>query len=292
MKKRKTCTLCLKKDSFKIKYVLHDFNIVQCSNCKLLARDVIFTKKEIEDLYSKDYFCKLQKDYFSAGISQELESSLRVKDFNDRLRKISIRTKLNKGKLIDIGCATGVFLKIAKDKGWNPFGVEVSKYAAKFAIENYHLKVFCGELKDSKLKNNSFDVATGWDVIEHVEDPTSLVQDVKRILKPKGYFVLQTTMTDSLLFLVADIIYKLTFGKISILVRIAYPVHHSNHFSRDTLKKLLQRNGFKVTAQENVEWFWEETSLPKIFLPFLKIFAIFSRLTGRTIESFIIGQKL
>lgn len=291
MTKKNACSLCGTKKKFKLKYKLPKFNIVQCKNCDLLTRDVIFDTKEVKDIYSQDYFCKVQKDYFSAGISQELGSSLRVNDFKDRLRKISKYTKIKKGKILDLGCATGVFLKIAKDEGWEPYGVEVSRYATDFAVKNFGLKVFCGELKGAKYKSNTFDVVSGWDLIEHVEDPVGEVREAWRVLKPKGYIALQTTMTDSLLFILADIVYNLTFGKLPILARIAYPFHHSNHFSRKTITRLLEDNNFKVIAKENVEMFYEETSLPKIFLPLLKAFGFFSKLTGRTIELFIIGQK-
>lgn len=291
MIEKRTCSLCGAQNKLKIKYVLPEFNVLQCQKCGLLTRGTVFDSEEVKKIYSQDYFCKLQKDYFSAGISQGLGSSLRVDDFKNRLKKISQYTKLPKGKILDVGSATGVFLKISKDKGWETTGVEVSKYAATFSAKKFHLKVFCGELQNAKFKNNHFDVVTGWDLIEHVEEPAKLVKEIKRILKPKGYIALQTTMTDSLLFLVADLVYKLTFGKVSKLAQMAYPVHHSNHFSRNTLKKLLQDNGFKIIAKENVEMFYEETSLPKVTLPLLKIFGLFSRFTGKTIELFIIGQK-
>lgn len=289
--KKRTCSLCGAKNKFKLKYILPKFNIVECANCNLLTRDIIFNAQEVKMIYSQDYFCEAQKEYFSAGITQGLGSSLRVNDFKNRLKKISLHTKLSKRKLLDVGCATGVFLKIANSKGWETTGVEVSKYAANFAHKKFHIKVFCGELRDVRFKSNYFDVVTGWDLIEHVEEPVELVKEVKRILKSKGYVALQTTMTDSLLFQIADLIYKLTFGKISKLTQIAYPVHHSNHFSRSTLTRLLEDKGFKIIAKEDVEMFYEETSLPKIFLPLLKSFGLLSKLTGRTIELFIIAQK-
>lgn len=291
MLKKENCSLCRKRNQFKLKYVLPKFNIVECENCGLLTRDLIFPRKEIEKLYAKDYFCKLQKKYFSAGVSQELEKSLRVKDFRERLKKIGKYSSLSLGKLLDIGAGTGVFLKIAKEANWSTYGVEISQFAANFARKKFKLNIFCGELKEAKYRSNYFDIVTGWDLIEHVEDPSDLVGEIYRLLKPNGYIVLQTTMVDSLLFIAADIIYKLSFGKIRKLAEVAYPVHHANHFSRKTLKSLVNKYGFKIIRTENVEMFYEETSLPKIFIPFLKILGYFSIITGKTIENFIIAQK-
>lgn len=291
MIKREICTLCHRKNSFKIKYVLPKFNIVECTNCKLLARDIVFSKKEIEEIYSKDYFTKLQKDYFSAGLTKELENSLRVKDFENRFENVKKFTNIKKGKLLDVGCGTGVFLKIVRDDGWRTKGTEVSRFAAEVGKKKFNLDIVCNELKEIKLKRASFDIVTGWDLIEHVEEPGELIVEIKRILKNKGFVTFQTTMVDSLLFILADLSYTLSFGKFSKLVEIAYPVHHSNHFSRKTLKKLLLKNGFRIIKTMNAEMFYEETSLPKIFIPVLKIIGFVSKLSGRTIELFIIGQK-
>lgn len=287
---KKSCSLC-QQSNLEVKYKLSKFNILRCKNCGLLTRDIILNKKESEDLYKKGYFCKLQKDYFSAGMSRNMVDSLRVIDFKERLRKIKKFGNIEKGKILDIGCATGIFLKIAKDDGWQTYGVEISRFAGDFAKNTYRLEVFIGELKQAKYKSNTFDVATGFDFIEHVEDPRELIREVKRILKPRGYIVLQTTMVDSLLFVMAGILYRFSFGKINKIVDIAYPIHHSNHFSRKTLVEILKKEGFKVINQENIEIFYEETSLPKITLPFLKILSSLSQKSGRTIESFVLAQK-
>lgn len=291
MTKRNICSLCRTKDNFIVRYKLADFNIVECKNCKLLARSVVLSKREIDNLYSKDYFCELQKDYFSAGITKDFENSLRVEDFKNRFGHIVKYSQLKKRNLLDIGCGTGVFLKVVKDAGWKAKGVEVSRYAADIANKKFKLDVLCKPVEEAHFSSGQFDVVTGWDLIEHVEDPGLLMKEISRITKRKGFVAFQTTMVDSLLFLIADTVFKLSFGKISKLVKMAYPIHHSNHFSRKTLKELLKRNRFKIIKTINAEMYYEETSLPKIFLPFLKLLGKLSTLNGKTIELFIIGQK-
>lgn len=291
MKLKETCSLCKSKNNFVIKYILPKFNILECKRCHLLTRGTVFSTKEIDNIYSKDYFCKLQKDYFSAGISKELENSLRFTDFKNRLKKIVSYSKIKNGKILDIGSATGIFLKISKDQGWSAYGVEVSKFACQFARKKFKLNVFCGQLNDAKYKSDFFDVITGWDLIEHVEQPDELIKESKRILRNGGVIALQTTMVDSLLFKVADLVYQISFGKIYKLVEIAYPIHHSNHFSRKTIKKLLLNNGLQIVKIDNVEMYYEETSLPKWSLIPLKIFSLFAILTGNTVEAFIMAKK-
>lgn len=291
MVRKRICSLCLAKNNFITRFRLSKFDIIECKKCHLLTRSVIYHKQELEKLYSKKYFSELQKDYFSAGIFQDFDSSLRVKDFRERLDKISQTSGLLRRRLLDIGAGTGIFLKVAKDQGWKVEGVEISQFACRIAKEKFHINLFQGELKNAGLMEKSFDVITAWDVIEHLESPRDLVTKVKKLLKPGGFLVLQTTTADSLLFLLAEMLYKLTLGKIRILAEMAYPVHHANHFDRKNIVKLLKSQGFKVVKKENVEMYYEETSLSKVFLPVLKFIGLIAKMTGKTIEVFVVARK-
>lgn len=291
MEKKDVCSLCLAKNCFITRYKLPNFDIVECKKCHLLTRSVTYKRQELEKLYSRNYFLHLQKDYFSAGIYQDFNNSLRVKDFQVRLKKISKITGFSHGELLDIGAGTGVFLKVAKNQGWRVAGVEISPFACRVAKEKFNINLFRGELKNARLKEKSFDIITAWDLIEHVENPRSLVAKAKKLLKPGGYLVLQTTTVDSLLFQLAKILYKLSLGKFRILTETAYPVHHANHFDRKMIIKLLRDQKFEIVAKENVEMYYEETSLPKIFLPILKFMGIIARMVGKTIEVFIVGRN-
>jgi len=201
-------------------------------------------------------------------------------------------TGLKHGKILDIGAGTGVFLKVARDRGWNVAGVEISQFAADIARKKFNIGLFRGELEDASFKRKSFDVVTAWDLIEHVENPRGTVTKAMELLKPGGYLVLQTTTTDSLLFRIAGAIYNLSLGKISVLAEMAYPIHHANHFDRKTVIKLLKDQEFKIVAKKNVEMHYEETSLPKIFLPILNFIGKIAGATGSTIEIFVAAKKI
>ena len=99
-------------------------------------------------------------------------------------------------RLLDVGCSNGAFIHTASQMGMNCEGVEPAKEAAQAARES-GLKVSHGFLEELNLPENSFDVMTVFEVIEHLKDPLSLLNECKRLLKPKGILVIRTGNTDS-----------------------------------------------------------------------------------------------
>ena len=97
----------------------------------------------------------------------------------------------NKGKLLDIGCGGGKYLRSMKDLGWDVEGVEFNSGAVQ-TCRDMGLKVHQGELIDAPLEENAFDVVTARHVIEHIPNPSSFVVEIFRILKPGGIMILRT----------------------------------------------------------------------------------------------------
>ncbi|MFC1823758.1 class I SAM-dependent methyltransferase [Thermodesulfobacteriota bacterium] len=98
--------------------------------------------------------------------------------------------------LLDVGCGSGAFISAAKDLGINTEGVEPSTGAVN-AARNYGLNVHHGFLEDIHLSRETFDVATLFEVIEHLKDPISLLLECYRILRPGGLLIIRTGNTDS-----------------------------------------------------------------------------------------------
>ena len=88
------------------------------------------------------------------------------------------------GKLLDIGCAQGQFLEVAREVGFDAYGVEPSEYAASVA-KNKGLNVLHGFVSD--LPDSEYDVVHSNHVLEHVPDPVAFMKDAARVLKPEGF---------------------------------------------------------------------------------------------------------
>ena len=79
------------------------------------------------------------------------------------------------GKLLDIGCGGGKFLKFAKELGWEVVGIELDENAA-IAARGIGLNVIHGSFSELNQLNQQFDVIVCSHVLEHVYDPTSLIE--------------------------------------------------------------------------------------------------------------------
>jgi 2-polyprenyl-3-methyl-5-hydroxy-6-metoxy-1,4-benzoquinol methylase len=99
-------------------------------------------------------------------------------------------------RLLDIGCSSGALLHVASNLGFNVTGVEPAEQAASTAKEA-GFEVYNGLLNEACYPDNTFDIITLYEVIEHLTDPLSLVREVYRILKPGGLFLIGTGNADS-----------------------------------------------------------------------------------------------
>jgi SAM-dependent methyltransferase len=93
------------------------------------------------------------------------------------------------GRLLDIGCGSGVFLDEAHHAGWNAVGLDLSPAAGSNAVE-----VACvigGSANSVPLLRASVQVVTMWNVLEHLHDPRGVLDQIAQVLEPGGTLVLR-----------------------------------------------------------------------------------------------------
>jgi 2-polyprenyl-3-methyl-5-hydroxy-6-metoxy-1,4-benzoquinol methylase len=197
--------------------------IVQCLNCRLIYSNPRWDDAELMGSYAA------VKDPLYL---QEREG--RVLTFEQHLHPLErITGPANGRKLLDVGCYIGVFLEIAAKHGWEAWGIEPSQWAAEQARKN-GLNVVHGTLASAHLTDESFDVVTLWDVIEHLADPMLEIQRAHRVLKPGGLVVIHTMDIDSLFARVMG-------SKWPWLMEM-----HIYYFSQHTMAAMLEKAGFSV----------------------------------------------
>jgi SAM-dependent methyltransferase len=182
------------------------------------------TPPKSEPNYSQDYFEKYgagKKSYSHASATDP--SHLRI------LKEI-LTLNYREGAILDIGCATGTFLKLAKEHGFKTYGVEISDWAAKKAAEVSGADVFCLDLSKDKLPlpDASLDVVTMNECIEHIPNHYHALEEVRRVLKPKG-----------LLFVHTPILFS----------RFLQDSTHVTFFTKDSLPFTVERAGFQVIVK-------------------------------------------
>ncbi|HWP65502.1 MAG TPA: class I SAM-dependent methyltransferase, partial [Candidatus Limnocylindria bacterium] len=107
------------------------------------------------------------------------------------------------GRLLDVGCGTGLFLAVARRRGWSVTGVDGSVEATRYARERFGLDVQTGEFTTFAAGGDRFDVITMWDIVEHAREPVRLLAAARAALAPGGVVGLSTPNQRSILDVVA-----------------------------------------------------------------------------------------
>jgi len=102
------------------------------------------------------------------------------------------------GTLLDVGCATGIFLNEMHRAGWEVKGVEPAAEAAEVARITFGLNVLTGTLEPGMFPPSSFDVVTYWDTLEHTPSPIAQLQTTFTLLKPGGVAILKVPNWDGI----------------------------------------------------------------------------------------------
>ncbi|HET6373978.1 MAG TPA: class I SAM-dependent methyltransferase [Candidatus Polarisedimenticolia bacterium] len=137
------------------------------------------------------------------------------------------------GRLLDVGCASGSLLYLAREKGFACKGVELGREAAEFAAKQLGLDVFCGPLERAAFRDGEFDVVTAIHVLEHIPDPNVLLAEVHRILSEGGVLI-------GVVPNLAGWSARMDGGG----WRWLQPQDHYSHFTPKVLKAALERHGF------------------------------------------------
>lgn len=126
-----------------------------------------------------------------------LEEEHRLALLNAAWRLDLIRKVRPSGKLLEIGCARGDFLRVARDV-FDVYGVEPNPELAESAskIAPVHRDII------ERTPWSSFDVIASFHVIEHVDSPRSFIRAAAERLKPGGLLVLETPNIDSLPYMI------------------------------------------------------------------------------------------
>lgn len=163
----------------------------------------------------------------------------RIKSFKRALKKVLRILELKQGEIelmtiLDIGCASGAFLKAASDLGFQGIGLEPSKYLSNLAREKYQLEVYASTIESYAARPSNFSAVSYWDVLEHVPDPRKSLEIVKNLLQDDGILILNLPMVDT--FPARFLGRKWPF----------YLNVHIYYFDRVTIRKLLDEVGFDV----------------------------------------------
>jgi 2-polyprenyl-3-methyl-5-hydroxy-6-metoxy-1,4-benzoquinol methylase len=107
-------------------------------------------------------------------------------------------SKVQTGRLLDIGCGNGEFLAAMRGLGWDVLGLEPDPMAARTAREKLGLSVEQATLEAHTLPRHTSDAVTMHHVIEHLPDPVQSLRLARELLRPGGRLIVVTPNAQSL----------------------------------------------------------------------------------------------
>lgn len=156
--------------------------------------------------------------------------------FRKRVNLISKFVK--KGKMLEIGSATGVMLMLFKSRGWDALGIEPSGSCKE--AEGKGLRVLNVKFEEAKLPKDYFDLVVLNHTLEHMDNPMSVLKRVNTLLKEGGIVFIDVPNAGGL---GAKILGKHW--------PYLLPNEHKHQFTKKELNNLLDKSGFKVVHWES-----------------------------------------
>ncbi len=194
-----------------------------CTHC-IAATDV--ASLNFSRLYDESYF---SGDEYANYLG---DRSTFDKQFWARLKQVLRYQK--SGRMIEIGCAFGFFLNLARDH-FDVQGYEISQAAARYAATELGLDVRCADFSAVDVAPGTADVIVMWDVIEHLPRPDLTILKAGEVLGAGAHLFLTTGDIGSALA-------RLRREK----WRLVHPPTHLQYFTRKSITQLLERAGLSV----------------------------------------------
>jgi SAM-dependent methyltransferase len=155
------------------------YRIVRCCDCSLIFLNPMYSDEELSALYPKDYYA--YQDNFQQS---------RWKDIVKRILRCHVGTLDPEfpapGRMLDLGCGSGWFMRAMRDQGWEALGVEISSAAAELGRRACGLDIFAGTLRQANFPAGYFDYIRSNHSFEHITCPGETLDEIHRILRSDG----------------------------------------------------------------------------------------------------------
>lgn len=211
-----------------------EFTIDQCNACGFKFTNPIPEKDEIHKYYESTEY--ISHSNANEGLVNKIYQTVRSYTLKNKSRLI--KSYIQEGQILDIGCGTGEFLNIMQQSKFVATGIEPNQDAQKFAKRNYGLAVF-DEDDIEGLQKKFFNVITMWHVLEHVYNLNERIAQIKELIAEDGILIVAVPNPSSW-----DAKHYRQFWA-------AYDCpRHLYHFDKVAIEKLFKNYGFELINQK------------------------------------------
>jgi SAM-dependent methyltransferase len=200
------------------------YRMVRCRSCGLIRSDPVLDADSLARLYRAASF-----DY-----GDELEG-LRV-TYGRALDRLA-RLAPGRDGLLDVGTGSGFLLELARERGWRGVrGVEPSKDAIGKARSEIRPLIVTDVMRPGLFRGSSFDAVTMFQVLDHMPEPSALLEECRRVLRPGG--------------VVLAFNHNVRAWSARLLAERSpiVDVEHTYLYSPRTMRALFERAGFEVES--------------------------------------------
>jgi len=123
------------------------------------------------------------KKYFNNSLFKSFSCSQRNRN---RLKEILSRKK--GGELFVLGYGDGGLLRLLSSC-FEVYGIDISEYAFKSLHHVFGERISLGDVTNFNMKKNTYEVITGFNILEHIKSPEIVLKKIFDSLKEKGIFI-------------------------------------------------------------------------------------------------------
>ncbi len=218
--------------------------VVVCRECGTTYKRLSASARPLSDYYDDNYA--------SADYWKHEEAAGRA--LSRIAEMIGAPSDAGSSQLLDIGCGVGVFLRLAKERGWDVAGVDLNETLAQRARERTAAQVFVGNLLTVDFGDRRFDVITLLDLIEHLPEPVPVLKRCRQLLRHGGRLVVYTPNHRGLICRIAHALYRGTLGRVRGPVDEIFDCTHVIFFDPASLRRALEAAGFEITSTRFVKY--------------------------------------
>lgn len=212
------------------------WHVMRCNSCELVFTNPQPNETDIQSFYEDDYHSNLRQP----GASEKA-FGYKFDDYCDWLLNYT-----KPGKALDIGCATGLFVKKLQDRGFQAEGYEGNAASAAWGRSNFGVNIHAGLFNPRASQAGSYDLITLCDVLEHTVNPLEYLRAVRHLLRPCGHVM----VTFPHIWSVESLYYR---GLSRLLHRewvwqLCQVPYHTWEFTPQTARRVFERAGFRIVA--------------------------------------------
>jgi SAM-dependent methyltransferase len=172
---------------------------------------------------------------------------LRIKNFGLILQQLKQQKPKATLSILDVGCASGLFMQLAQKQGYKITGIEPNQQLYKIT-QKHGLKVIHDYFPPKEYLGEQFDVITFNDVFEHIPDIHTILNSCADYLKEDGVLILNLPNAQGLIFRFSKILARLgMLGPWNRLWQVMFRTPHLHYFSFSSLNTLVSQHGFTPT---------------------------------------------